>query len=412
MRPFTQPVAGDKGMDKKIESAAVRGQLSRPIEGVLLKTASYCNMACTYCYWFRDAEVYKLPPKLRPDVADAFIDRLDEHLAAYDLDAFVITFHGGEPLVLGKNRFIQLLLKIKAVEKKHKTRIRLSVQTNGLLLDQEWVEILLYFQIQIGISIDGDRETHDKNRPDLRGRPTYELIRQKTKLITNLGGEYTIISVCSPQSDPTALIEAIKKNFDAKYLDVLIPDMNHTNLNEIESVADYYIRLFDIWLDQYQSHKLLITIINSFVLSILGVIKGSGHMGLAPQDSVIINTDGNIGPHDALAIAGRDKIKTDTNVFTHALQDIYQDEGWLAIYEQSKTLPDACKACEYQKICGGGFIGHRWSPKNGYNNPSVYCEDYKKIINHISARLAGLVSVSGKSLTEYTAAQRLARAFG
>jgi uncharacterized protein len=399
-------------MDKRIGSVSPSVPPSRPIEGVLLKTASYCNLACTYCYWFRDAEVYKLPPKLRPDVADAFVDRLDEHLARYDLDEFAIIFHGGEPLLLGKNRFIKLLLKIKAVEKKHQTNISLSIQTNGALLDKEWVEILLYFQIQIGISIDGDRETHDKNRPDLRGRPTYELIRQKARLITELGGEHTVIAVCSPESDPGKLIGAIRKDFGVKYLDVLIPDMNHTNWGEVKSIANYYIRLFDIWLDQYDDHEISVCIIEHFILSILGVIKGSGHMGLAPQDSVIINTDGSIGPHDVLSIAGRDKIKTDASVFTHSLQDIYQDAGWLSVYQQSKTLPDACKACEYQKICGGGFIGHRWSPENGYNNPSVYCEDYKKIIDHISARLGETVSIAGKKLSEYTSAQRLAQAFG
>lgn len=30
---------------------------------VLVKLASRCNIACTYCYWFRDDEVYKKPPR-------------------------------------------------------------------------------------------------------------------------------------------------------------------------------------------------------------------------------------------------------------------------------------------------------------------------------------------------------------
>ena len=33
----------------------------RPFAFVLVKLASRCNINCTYCYWFRDAEVYEKP---------------------------------------------------------------------------------------------------------------------------------------------------------------------------------------------------------------------------------------------------------------------------------------------------------------------------------------------------------------
>ena len=39
---------------------------------VLVKLASRCNINCTYCYWFRDAEVYRKPAVLTAEAEDAF----------------------------------------------------------------------------------------------------------------------------------------------------------------------------------------------------------------------------------------------------------------------------------------------------------------------------------------------------
>jgi uncharacterized protein len=35
------------------------------------------------------------------------------------------------------------------------------------------------------------------------------------------------------------------------------------------------------------------------------------------------------------------------------------------------------------KICGGGYFPHRYSAKNGFANPSVYCADLKKMISAV-----------------------------
>src|SRR3954470_9465172 len=75
---------------------------------LLVKLASRCNINCTYCYWFRDAEVYRKPALLTADAEDALCRRLEEHIDAFGLDQFVLVFHGGEPLLFPKRRFAAL----------------------------------------------------------------------------------------------------------------------------------------------------------------------------------------------------------------------------------------------------------------------------------------------------------------
>jgi MoaA/NifB/PqqE/SkfB family radical SAM enzyme len=69
----------------------------RPFAFVLVKLASRCNINCTYCYWFRDAQVYEKPAVLTLEAEDAFCLRLEEHIREFNLPVFLLVFHGGEP---------------------------------------------------------------------------------------------------------------------------------------------------------------------------------------------------------------------------------------------------------------------------------------------------------------------------
>ena len=80
--------------------AAVSALAKPPIfTFVLVKLASRCNINCTYCYWFRDPEVYNKPPVLTLEAEDAFCSRLEQHIREFRLDQFLLVFHGGEPLL-------------------------------------------------------------------------------------------------------------------------------------------------------------------------------------------------------------------------------------------------------------------------------------------------------------------------
>jgi hypothetical protein len=83
---------------------------------VLVKLASRCNINCTYCYWFRDADVYKKPAVLSVESEDAFCRRLEDHIAKFELGQFMLVFHGGEPLLFPKHRFVDFQEKLDGIE--------------------------------------------------------------------------------------------------------------------------------------------------------------------------------------------------------------------------------------------------------------------------------------------------------
>ncbi|NGY80477.1 radical SAM protein (plasmid) [Bacillus megaterium] len=124
---------------------------------LLLKVASRCNLKCTYCYWFKDDTVYEKPRILTEEAEQALLTKLEEHINTYDIPHFTILFHGGEPLLLGKERFYNLCQSLKNIERKTKIPIYLSMTTNGVLLDEEWINYILKFKISVTVSIDGPK---------------------------------------------------------------------------------------------------------------------------------------------------------------------------------------------------------------------------------------------------------------
>ena len=110
-------------------------------------------------------------------------------------------------------------------------------------------------------------------------------------------------------------------------------------------------------------------------------------MGKGENEILVIETNGGIEAVDVLKICGDGFTKTDANVSTHSFDDATQTP-LAKIYRYSGSmLPKKCLACPISETCGGGYIPHRYSAANGFNNPSVYCNDLMKLITHIQNRV-------------------------
>src|SRR5690606_13088897 len=146
----------------------VRRLKSRPWGGVLkqviLKVAQRCNLDCSYCYVYnRGDDTWKSRPKMIPDaVATALARRIREHCEKYAIPRFMIELHGGEPLLLGKRRMKALIDLFR--RECEGVQLDLTLQTNGLLLDEEWLQLFASNDVRFGISCDGPPESADRRR--------------------------------------------------------------------------------------------------------------------------------------------------------------------------------------------------------------------------------------------------------
>jgi uncharacterized protein len=363
----------------------------RPFGFVLVKLASRCNIKCTYCYWFRDAEVYNKPAVLTPEAEDTFCLRLEEHIREFELPIFLLVFHGGEPLLFPTRRFEALQKKLNEVERRTGCVIKRGVTTNAILVDDEWVELFKTYDIGVSISLDGPAEINDKYRVDFKGRGTLAQTLEGFERLRAAGLDPGLISVCNAETDPEQVLAFVAGDLGMKQFDILPPDATHAD--NPAPIADYFIRLFDVWLDKYAAQGVRIDTLDAMIRGLAGRLSLSDTIGLGPIDTVTLMPDGSLEPLDVLRIAGNGSTASKTHVRSHAIQDVVNDPVWREAFEASTSLCETCQKCEYLDACGGGHLAQRWSPERRFDNPSVYCESWKRIFAHIWERIAPTLTV-------------------
>jgi uncharacterized protein len=379
-RDMLQPVSKDM-------KVAMPGVTEAPaFSFVLVKLASRCNINCTYCYWFRDPEVYNKPPVLTLDAEDQFCARLEQHIRKYELDQFLLVFHGGEPLLFPKYRFRNLQNKLADVERRTGCKIERGVTTNAILIDEEWTSLFKAHDVSVTISLDGPPDINDKHRVDLKGRGTLAATLRGLDCLRAAGIEPGLISVCNPSTEPERIVAYIVEELGIFHFDILPPDATHSD--NPPPIADYFIRLFDVWFDRYAERGVRISTLDAMIRGLTGHLSVSDTIGLGPIHTVTLMTDGSLEALDVLRIAGAGSTASNANVRDNALQDVQDDPVWREAFHASMNLAEVCRRCEFLDSCGGGHLAQRWSPQRRFDNPSVYCESWKRIFDHIWQRIA------------------------
>ena len=77
--------------------------------------------------------------------------------------------------------------------------------------------------------------------------------------------------------------------------------------------------------------------------------------------------------------------KRGSTFFEHAIDEVRNESRWIAARDASINLCEKCRACKFMSACGGGYLPHRYSNKNGYDNPSVYCDDLYSMFDNMQS---------------------------
>ena len=352
--------------------------------GILLKLSARCNINCTYCYWFRDPDVYSKPRLLLQEVEDALICKLGAHIRSNAISEFRIILHGGEPLLYGKERFRSLCSRLRDLENTSACNIRISVMSNGILIDTEWAKLFCKYRINVGVSLDGPSSIHDNARIDFQKRGTFERVVRGIRVLQDAGINPGILSVCHPEADPEIFLQLVH-DLKVKSFDVLVPDATHSD--QPPSIADFYIKLFDLWEDVYSDKGISIRFFEGIIRGLLGARSGTQSIGYGPVDTVTVMPDGSLEALDVARIIAPGATRSLINLLINDFDAIEQDPLWREILNASTELNPVCNACVWRNCCGGGHIVSRWSDDARFDNPSVYCADLKKIIGHVWNRI-------------------------
>lgn len=358
---------------------------------LLVKLAARCNLDCSYCYWFRDKTVYQKPIVLTQDAELALCRKLESHVTKYGIDEFTLLFHGGEPLLFGRDRFAALLCRLDEIGRRSACRFVFMLTTNGVLVDEGWTAIFQRFNVHVSVSLDGPSSIHDRWRRDFANRGSHGKAVRAIRRLQDAGRDPGVIAVCDPDTDPVSVVDYIVDDLGVRHLDILPPDATHDE--PVKSIARYYTRLFDHWYDSVGPRGIEIRLLSGIVHGLLSDQITTDSIGFGPVHTVTVLTDGSLEALDVLRISQSGVTATGLNVMQNELQDVGNDPHWRRIYDASLSLASSCLECTFRQACGGGHLAHRWSKLRGFDNPSVYCSDWKIILKHIWDRVAPRVIV-------------------
>lgn len=374
-------------LDPGIARLREAGHEPVPFQQFIMKVHSRCNLACTYCYVYEMADQgwRGLPGRMSQAVAGQAVRRIAEHARQHGLTSVDVILHGGEPLLAGPEWLAGLAWSLRA---EVPAQVNINMQTNGTLLKPPLLSVLRELKIRVGVSLDGDAEATGRHRRYASGRNSFDRVARGLELLGSpafrdiYGGLLCTVDV---DNDPVATYEALL-TFGPPAVDLLIPHAHWGCPPPGSGYADWLIAVFERW----YSAPVLPTSIRFFTELIQLALGGSGAvegLGLAPSTLIVIETDGAIKQLDSLSAAYPGAADTGLHVGTDAFDAALRHPTTIARQIGAGALSGQCRACPVMEVCGGGLYPHRYRPGDGFRNPSVYCADLRRLIDHVTARV-------------------------
>jgi uncharacterized protein len=179
-----------------------------PVRQVLLQASSFCNIACRYCYL--DERARSRRQEMSLDTARrTFQIVVESQQTAPSIDC---RWHAGEPLTRRVSFYRDAFAIAQQTFSNH-CDFQFSIQTNGLLLNDEWCSFLADTGTSLGLSLDGLAAWHDQNRVDRRGQGTWARVVKGIELLRRFDIPFDVICVAGDEalSDPAQTYEFFKE---------------------------------------------------------------------------------------------------------------------------------------------------------------------------------------------------------
>lgn len=314
---------------------------------------------------------------------------------------FSVVLHGGEPLLLGVSRMEYLLRQLRNALP---SNYPISIQTNGLLITDNILDVCSTYKTTIAVSIDGPKHIHDKERVMHNGRGTFDKVLAGIERVKSHPDADFLDSGCLAVIDPFSNPQEVYsffKGIAAPSVDFLYKDGNHSklphgkvSLTSIE-YGSWMVQLLNIYLND--PAPLPIRIIDDMLKVILGGNVSQEKTGVTDFGILIIDTNGTLMKNDTLksVFNGADKFQQTINIKDGNLLEFLKSSEFYEYHNSQMATSERCLNCADYSVCGGGMKLHRWNEDNGFNNPSVYCADQLYLIKNMRKAILKLSENAG-----------------
>jgi uncharacterized protein len=303
---------------------------------------------------------------------------------------FTLLFHGGEPMLIGPARFDAWCREASVTF--GLDTVRFSIQTNGTLIDDRWIDVFRRHRVSVGVSLDGPMPVNDEYRFDHQGRGSYSRIAASIRRLQAAEVPWSVLAVIDLDHDPLEIHRHLLDEVGAANVDYLLPDHTHETIQEVRlryggtPVADWLASVFDDWWAK-DSLRVRVRIFDAIIAAVLRRQSHSGQFGNPPLGYLVVETDGSIEGLDVLKVCKPGC--SDTGLTVRSERPIFDalPEFHRHMVFEGVPLPTGCHHCREATTCAGGWLPHRFSREREFDNPSAWCADLFKLFGHVRSRI-------------------------
>jgi len=353
-------------------------------------TGAVCNLACEYCFFLAKERLYPGSRfRMSDEVLEAYICQL---LEAHRAPQVTVAWQGGEPTLMGLDFFRRAQGYI-AKYRRPDTTVESTIQTNGVLLDEEWCEFLREHNYLVGISVDGPREMHDAYRIDKAGKPVFDRVMHGLRLLQQHQVEFNILATVHAANGDHGLevYRFFRDEVGAQYLQFIpiVERDNETGFQEGTALTDrsvtpeqygrFLISIFDEWVSADVGKTFVQTfdgVLASYVQgrSTLCVFSPTcGEAAALEHNGDLYSCDHFVEPKHLVG-----------NILETPLSELMGSEKQRAFGRNKQdTLPQYCRDCRWLFACHGECPKNRVKETpDGEPGLNYLCEGLKAVFEH------------------------------
>lgn len=348
-----------------------------------------CNLRCRYCFSHgRDRSIFRI---MTDDLIEKFITQYMEIFSGH----LLFIWHGGEPLLAGLS-FFQKVVDLQTKNLKNTQTVHNAIQTNATLINEDWAEFFKHYDFNVGVSLDGDKESHNRFRVRPNGDGSFDAVIQGIEILRKYEIEPGIIQTLTHDN-----LARVKENFKFfvdnlgikswsinPYCDVKRKMLSHQVVTS-DDFAVFLKNVINLWLE-YDDSNIRIREIENFGAGALDKLAFGCEFNGSCGDFFCVEYNGKIYPCDRLC----DSEFIWGDLAEESLRESLGGYRRLKYKESVSSTHPECVGCEWQRACHNGCPYHRIG---GIRGKYYFCEMRKTIFSYLGNKIKEHKSQKGEN---------------
>ena len=346
---------------------------------LVLQATPFCNLDCSYCYLADRQDNSQMTLPVLEKILQGFFS---SGLAAENL---TIIWHAGEPLVMPIDFYRNAVALYKRYAPPEIT-VSNSIQTNAVLINQQWCDFFIQHNFRIGVSIDGPAFLHDQHRKTRKGGATHQAVMKGIRLLQKNKIDFHVIHVLSAESlDYADEIFEFYINNDFQHIAFNIEEqegVHQTSSLLAASTRERYTAFMQRFLVLLKNNpeKLSVREFNETASRILSPLEvQTFNQQSTPFAILSIDHLGNMSTFSP-ELLGQHCAEYNNfyfgNIITSDVTDLLEHTDFQRLYSEIESGISQCKQnCQYFSLCGGGAPANKFYEHGSFaTDQTFFCQ--------------------------------------